>query len=409
MKVLLLGAGAMGAKAAETAAAFDEVTKLTVADRDAAAAAEVAARCASKGHALTLDVTDTAALKAAMDQADTVLNLVGPFFRFGVPILKAAIETRTPYLDICDDPQPTLDMLALDSQARAAQVPAIVGIGASPGISNLLAAKAHNALDTTHTLYTAWSLEGGDTDLSEEGTGPGGKPSAAIVHWMEQISGRVKVWRDGGLAEVAPLQPVAIDYPGIGRRTLWTVGHPEAVTLPRTYPGLTHSLNMMVMPPGLAPLLKKLAAGIDSGAFSLEDASAELVKEDAKSRASLIDRVLTRILAFVEGPAMPAIFALAQGEKDGRPAIAGAHLATTPEDGMAGITSVPLAIGLKLLAQGKIPATGVLTPEAAFDPDAFFAALSPYCTAQTFDPAFEPGGDVAVLTVNTNPAARKTA
>ena len=42
-----------------------------------------------------------------------VMNTVGPFFRFGVPILTAAIDAGTDYIDVCDDWEPTLEMLAL--------------------------------------------------------------------------------------------------------------------------------------------------------------------------------------------------------------------------------------------------------------------------------------------------------
>jgi saccharopine dehydrogenase-like NADP-dependent oxidoreductase len=47
---------------------------------------------------------------------------------------------------------------------------------------------------------------------------------------------------------------------------------------------------------------------------------------------------------------------------------------------MAGVTGVPLALGLEMFARGTIERRGVLTPEAAIDPDAFFDALAPHCT-----------------------------
>jgi short subunit dehydrogenase-like uncharacterized protein len=40
-----------------------------------------------------------------------VLNCVGPFYRFGPPVLTAAIKAGVSYLDVCDDWEPTLDML----------------------------------------------------------------------------------------------------------------------------------------------------------------------------------------------------------------------------------------------------------------------------------------------------------
>jgi saccharopine dehydrogenase-like NADP-dependent oxidoreductase len=86
-----------------------------------------------------VDVLDPTGLAELLRGADVVLSAVGPFYRFGTTVLRAAIESGTSYVDVADDPAPTLQMLALDPAARAAGVSAIVGAGASPGLSNLLA------------------------------------------------------------------------------------------------------------------------------------------------------------------------------------------------------------------------------------------------------------------------------
>jgi saccharopine dehydrogenase-like NADP-dependent oxidoreductase len=44
---------------------------------------------------------------------------------------------------------------------------------------------------------------------------------------------------------------------------------------------------------------------------------------------------------------------------------------SAPPGKMGGITGVPLAVGLFLLASGKITRTGVFAPEAGVDPDDF--------------------------------------
>lgn len=382
MRVLLLGAGAMGVTAAETVASFNAVSSLTIADRDGNAANQLATRCGPKAHALSLDVTDETALAAAMAEADLCLNLVGPFFRFGVPILKASIAARTPYIDICDDPEPTLDMLALDADARAAGVMAIVGLGASPGVTNMLAVKAHRALDDVDTLSTMWSVEGDDVDISEEGVTADGKPSAAIIHWLEQCSGKVKVWRSGRLAEADPLVPVNVPAPGRGTRKVWTVGHPEAVTLPRYLNVTDSSLNMMILPPGAADMLLTAKRNIEGG-IALEDAAARFIEKVTASEASLFDRLAGTVMGWFSGPDMPLLTAQATGSKGGRAARSSTFINAVPEGGMAGITSIPLAIGARLFAEkrGLSTAPGVFAPEGALDPDVFFAELAPYCDA----------------------------
>jgi saccharopine dehydrogenase-like NADP-dependent oxidoreductase len=381
MKVLVLGTGGMGIAAAKTVAEFNEITELTVADRNEKAARECAAYCGPHVQFLTLDVTDTAALREALSQVDVVLNCVGPFFRFGVPILTAAIESKTHYLDICDDPEPTLEMLELDALAREKNVLAIIGMGASPGISNLLAAKVCTSLDTIDELITGWNIDVAAEEEEEESLfGSENEASAAVVHWMEQCSGVVQSWVSNELKAVKPLQPLKVDYPGIGKRTLWTVGHPEPVTLPRTFPNIANTSNAMVVAPLVAFAVRDLASKIDAGKLTVEEAALEVAKSDVAGRNSIIEKAIGWVLSKFSGPQFPPIFALGKGKAAGRSKVAAATIRAMPAGGMAGATGIPLAVALKLMAQGAIKGGGVVTPEAVIDPDTFFEAFAPFCT-----------------------------
>ena len=141
--VVLGGAGGMGRVAVATAAAFGDIGELVVSDLDLSAAelvvSEFAPMAKTRMRASSVDVRDDRALVALLSQADVVLNTTGPFFLLGVPVLRAAIEAGCHYIDICDDWEPTLDMLELDGEARSRGVLAVIGMGASPGLSNLLA------------------------------------------------------------------------------------------------------------------------------------------------------------------------------------------------------------------------------------------------------------------------------
>ena len=139
MKVLCLGgSGGMGRFATKAIVDFKELEAITVADLNKDAAEEFANSFDAKVQGIGLDVTDNKKLVEALKEHDVVLNTTGPFFMFGVPILKAAIENNCHYLDICDDWEPTEEMLQLDSQAKDAEITAIIGLGASPGITNLM-------------------------------------------------------------------------------------------------------------------------------------------------------------------------------------------------------------------------------------------------------------------------------
>lgn len=370
-RILLLGAGAMGKIAAQTVASFPEVGSLLVADLSLTAAQAVASSCGDKAKAASIDVTNHGELTAVMRQADLVMNCVGPFFRFGVPVLTAAIEAGLDYLDICDDPEPTKAMHELHDRAKEAKITAIIGLGASPGITSMLAAKAREELDETEELIAAWNIEedaGGDDQVAY---------SAAVVHWMQQCSGTILECENGSLVEKKPLAEVALDYPGRGTRTVYTVGHPEPVSFHYSFPDLQRSFCVMVMPSLWIKEFRKLAAQIDQGRMTLEEAGQKLVTDAAGS--SFIDKIMESFSGLFDGPRLPIFFAIASGRKDGRPARVATSIRSIPP-GMARATGIPLALGTRLHLQGRVATKGVIAPEVAFQSGEFFDLLAPYCT-----------------------------
>ena len=55
--------------------------------------------------------------------------------------------------------RPMAQMLELDAAAKAVGATALVGTGAGPGITNLLAVLAARELDTVSGLVTGWNIE----------------------------------------------------------------------------------------------------------------------------------------------------------------------------------------------------------------------------------------------------------
>ncbi|WP_433334559.1 saccharopine dehydrogenase family protein [Spirillospora sp. CA-294931] len=377
MKVLALGgAGAMGAVAVREAAGLAGVTEIVVADRNLAAAERVASRIPGKGAVLRVDVTDAAALRAALADADIVLNTVGPFYRFGVDVLRASIETRTDYLDICDDWEPTLDMLGLDAEARAAGVRAVVGMGASPGLSNLLAARAVNELDSLQDIYTAWQVEAPGAGREEQVLGPDGKPTAAVVHWMQQISGRIAVVEKGEVVHRPPLRPVTLCLPGDRTGTAYTVGHPEPVTLRRSYAPTGDAANLMIITTVTVAYVDALRRDIDAGRLTNEAAAAGLANPSLRRGLGAFFRS-TRL----KGPgSLPPFFAAATGTHRGEPRTVLAELVGDPDlpTDMAEATGIPLALGLAQFIDGTVNRPGVHPPETAMDADRVFRDLAPH-------------------------------
>jgi saccharopine dehydrogenase-like NADP-dependent oxidoreductase len=236
MKILALGGcGEMGRKALKTLMTYDFVEHIVLADINQDRAQRAAKEFGPHATPLRVDVSDTDALRTAMKDIDVVMNTVGPYYRFGVKVLSASIDSGCHYFDINDDWEPTLEMLALDEDAKSSGITAVIGMGASPGMSNMLAVKAMSELDTAQEIFTGWDLD----SAKPQKIGP--EPTAATIHGIHQLTGLIRVYRNGLFTDARPIQKIRLDYPGIGPRPVWTIGHPEAVTLPRYYPALRSS------------------------------------------------------------------------------------------------------------------------------------------------------------------------
>jgi lysine 6-dehydrogenase len=67
--------------------------------------------------------------------ADVALSFIGPFYKFGVGVTRAAVEAKINFIDICDDYQVADEVLKMDAAATAAWTTVINGLGASPGVT----------------------------------------------------------------------------------------------------------------------------------------------------------------------------------------------------------------------------------------------------------------------------------
>ncbi|MCG3752638.1 saccharopine dehydrogenase family protein [Amycolatopsis sp. Poz14] len=356
------GAGSMGRWAVRTIARLGSASVLTVADLDLERARRVAESVGAPCRAVRLDATESAQLRAAFADHDVVVNTMGPFATFARPILEAAVESGCHYLDINDDWQPTLDAFDLDGQARRRELHVVVGLGGSPGVTNLCAAYGASKLDTVHELHTGWKLSGA-TIVDEPGF-PAPAASAAVEHWLHQCSQPVRAWVDGAAGWVEPVEEVELAFPGLGKVKGYTMGHPEPVTLPRRYPGLRSSLNLQSGPAWLLEYLREVSTRFAAGEFDLRTGAAMLAdppRGDAPAERS----------------PLPVEWSLAIGEKNGLPCRVAVYPKAFHPAKMGGNTGIPLAVGVELLRRGELLDTGVHAPETAIDPRTFFDLLAP--------------------------------
>ena len=371
MRVLALGgSGGMGRFSSFAISSNSKITKVTIADLNESSAKEFARNFDERFSGIGIDVSDKEELEKLMQNHDIVLNTTGPFFKLGVSILKSAINCKCHYLDICDDWEPTLDMLNLDSAAKSAGISATIGLGASPGLTNLMALIAIRELDSVSKVFTGW--DAGGTSIDE--TAKKQSVNAAMMHAVEQITGKVKIYQDSTYKMVKPLKGIDVNYPGLTTFTGNIIGHPEALTFPHYFKDLKDSIN--------------LAHGGSVGSFVLK-AIAELVNIGLLSKNKAAN-----VFAWLENQGssernlsssyLPVIYGYANGLKNGDPASVGVCLSNEQrnsastnnydEIGMGEITGIPLACGIKMLAEEKVNKSGVFSPEAGhIDPHDFIA------------------------------------
>jgi lysine 6-dehydrogenase len=149
MRVVVVGgAGAMGRWTVRDLTESEGVDEVVVADLDGARAREAAgwaaARSGSNGTAqvsgVAVDAGDPDALRRAFEGADVVCNCA--VFSLNLPVMEACADTATHYVDLGGLFHTTRRQLELHDRFVAAEVTAVIGMGGSPGITNVLAALA---------------------------------------------------------------------------------------------------------------------------------------------------------------------------------------------------------------------------------------------------------------------------
>ncbi|MCU0270766.1 MAG: SDR family NAD(P)-dependent oxidoreductase [Acidimicrobiales bacterium] len=365
--VVLGGCGGIGAVAARTVVTAGHVDEVVVADlraEEAAAVAEhLSGRSATTVTSLGVDVTDPAAVARAVQGATVVINCVGPFYRFGPPVLEAVIDAGVPYVDVCDDLDATVRMLELDGAARARGVCAVIGMGNSPGLANVLTRYcADHLLDRVDSV-DIMHIHGGEAD---EG-------GAVIKHRIHAMTNDVPVFEDGELRNVRLLEPSAapyvvdVDFRDVGIFPVYPYPHPETVTLPRHLPGVRRVTNRgVVFPLSYFELTMDLVrAGLCSDRV-LQVGDAEVVSLEVAVAHLLAERPRLLAEAGVRGPAGCLRIDIA-GERDGEPHRFVFSLSSRTEGAAEG-TGIPAGLAALLLARGDVVAPGVHPPEAVVDP-----------------------------------------
>ncbi|HEX2039677.1 MAG TPA: Gfo/Idh/MocA family oxidoreductase [Acidimicrobiales bacterium] len=171
MRVVLVGAGAVGARAARQLHSVDGLDSLAVVDADRARAEAVAGSLGVPAAPAGFD--------EAVAGADVVV-LTQP--RGHRPAAERALEHGAHVVSVADDVEEVRGLLALDVEARERALSVVVGAGFSPGLTCLLARHAADDFDAVDEVHVAKAGTGG--------------PACATRHHRALSEPSVD-WRDG--------------------------------------------------------------------------------------------------------------------------------------------------------------------------------------------------------------------
>lgn len=384
-KVLIIGAGGVGRVVAYKCAQHPEVFSDIL----------IASRTKSKCDVIAADARrDTGHKKistAAVD-AENVPELVQLIRSFqpalvihvalpyqDLTIMDACLETKTPYLDTANyEPKDVAKFeyswqWAYHDRFKAAGIPAVLGCGFDPGVTNIFTAyAAKHHFDEIHYL-----------DIVDANAGSHGKAFATNFNPeinIREITQKGRYFENGKWVETEPHEiGKMIDYPEIGPRKSYLIFHEELESLVKHFPTLKRARFWMTFGDEYLTHLRVIQnigmSRIDPVMYKgVEVIPLEFLKYVLPDPGELGENYT----------GWTSIGCRIRGIKDGKEKTYYiwnncSHEAAYKETGTQGVsytTGVPAMLGAKMVLDGHWGGAGVFNVEQ-FNPDPFLAELGP--------------------------------
>ena len=381
MKVLVLGAGAVGTVSALKFVQDAMLEQLVIADAVSARASLLADRLSDPRVSFRrLDAGDRSAVADAIRETGTTILLNAALPATNIEVMRACLAAGCHYIDMAsggtdDDGIPKLDdQFALDAEFRAAGRIALLGMGADPGTTNVYAAyAAKHLLDQVTELR----VRDGDNSVCQGHDGF----VAAFSPWVfiDECLCKAVSYRDGRYHLEPPLTGFEpFDFPELGVLNCYYVDHEESRTLPKYFP----------------------SAKVVDFKLCMDDVTIETLRVMQRLGLSKKDRIRVGELSVAPRDVVVSLLpepkdlagrmrgktcvgTLARGLKDGQPRAfyiynVADHETVYAELGVQATayqTGIPPVIAARLIHDGRWAGAGVRSPEE-LDPDPFLDRLS---------------------------------
>jgi len=348
VSVAVLGAGGTIAPAiVRDLAESSEAAEILCLDLDQERAQAVVERhCADKGRAERVDARG--GLEDALAGVDVLVNAAS--YRINLDAMNSCVRAGCHYLDLGGLYWMTGRQLELDESFRDAGLLGLLGIGSSPGKTNVMAAAAVRRLDDQPLRIDVLAA---GRDLSPP---DGFSVPYALRTLVDEVTMPPVVLRDGQPHELEPLADggtVSFPEPVGDASTIHTL-HSEIRTFGDSF-GCRSASFRLALEPGLLERLRELAQSSDE-------------EVDAAAQKALPASGETVSVHVVE----------VEGES-GRVLRCCAVTRPMADWGLGGgvvSTAAPAAAAVRMIARGEISARGVLPPESCVEAELLFPELT---------------------------------
>ena len=310
------------------------------------------------------DVSKPKTLVKAFNGIDVLIHAV--HHEFNLDVMEACLKSKTNYIDLGGLYHYTKKQLKLNNQFQKANLTAIIGMGASPGITNVLAKYASKFLDKIENI----EIKIGYKDFSTYKQISPLSASYSMQTILEEFSWKPAVFINGKIKFVEPIsgreeynfpEPIGMQKPQ------YTI-HSEIATLPYTLKAKNVSFKI-AFDDDFVDKIKMLKENgfisdekikINNNEFNIKEVSAEILKKLPKTISEKINQyeIIRVILSNKHKKIIMDVKIKGVGE-------------TIDKD-----TGVPPSIIAQMIVDGKITNKGVFPPESIILEEDFFKELA---------------------------------
>jgi len=361
---VLGGAGAVCNETTRDLVKFSDFKAIVVADYNIDAANELVKELGDpRLKTVFFDANDYDSMLKLFPGYDVVVN--GLPWKYDLPVTKACVEVGVNGLDVSTEEE-QWDYHETAKQKDRIFIP---GVGATPGITNVMTRNAASQLDELDDVQINFAAF----------RSPAPAPGLLITFLYEfhPVTEERAYYKDGEFVWVPPFKGAkVVDFGGqIGKQEAYFVPHTETYTIPKAL-GVESVSVRGTFPPHAIRLAKAL---LEAGLFSEEPITVKGVETTA---FEMIHDVLLELPETKETPIWSyGLVVEVFGKKDGRNLKITHWSEHPPMEEWGGKAAyykniaIPLSIGAQMIANGEITARGVLPPESVIEPDPFFAEL----------------------------------